>query len=226
MTFNLRRAVPAACIVFAASALAACGGSAGTSNDQVASLGSGDGSTRTRAAANTSTTSSESFQTALLSFAKCMRDNGVDFPDPTFGSNGRPIFNGNGSAGGGSSSGPAQVLNIGGVQLNGDDPKVKAAMSRCQPILQKARPQQTPEQQQAQQQAALKYAQCMRQNGINMPDPTFGPNGEIQIQVQGGAGGAPNDAKFRAADEKCRSAFQNVPGGPPGGGGTSTQSTQ
>ena len=56
----------------------------------------------------------------------------------------------------------------------------------------------------------------MRQNGIDMPDPDFstGPGGGGGLFRNGDR----SDPKFQAADEECRSAFQNLPG--PFGGGT------
>src|ERR671914_536435 len=53
------------------------------------------------------------------------------------------------------------------------------------------------------QDAALKFAQCMRQNGIDVPDPR--PGQGIQLRVNRGS-----EAKFRAAQEACR---QYAPGG-------------
>jgi hypothetical protein len=44
---------------------------------------------------------------------------------------------------------------------------------------------------------ALKFVQCMRKNGIDMPDP--GPNGNIQMKVEKG-----NQAKMEKAQEACR----------------------
>jgi hypothetical protein len=43
-------------------------------------------------------------------------------------------------------------------------------------------------------QAALAYARCMRQHGIDMPDPKFDAQGHVQQQLPGGVG--PDDPKF------------------------------
>jgi hypothetical protein len=59
-------------------ALAACGGS--PDGDRVASL-SGDGATGTTN--GTAKTPSRDPQQAALDFARCMREHGVDMPDPT-----------------------------------------------------------------------------------------------------------------------------------------------
>jgi hypothetical protein len=52
----------------------------------------------------------------------------------------------------------------------------------------------------------LKFVQCMRANGVNMPDPD--PNGGITMERKAGDG--LTDAKVNAAQEKCRKL---LPGG-------------
>ena len=51
---------------------------------------------------------------------------------------------------------------------------------------------------------ALKYAKCMREHGIDMPDPTFDENGGAQIRIGRGSGIDPEDPKFQKAQEACR----------------------
>ena len=55
----------------------------------------------------------------LLKFAKCMRSKGIDFPDPTFDSTGRPQFTRDGAAGGAQGQ-------------NRDDTQSQAARTACQ----------------------------------------------------------------------------------------------
>jgi hypothetical protein len=51
--------------------------------------------------------------------------------------------------------------------------------------------------------AMVKYAQCMREHGIDMPDPS--PDGGLLFRDQGGKTGAgPDSAKFKAADRACQ----------------------
>jgi hypothetical protein len=45
-------------------------------------------------------------------------------------------------------------------------------------------------------QADLAYVRCMRQHGINMPDPT--PDGGVELR-----GFDPDDPKFKAAERAC-----------------------
>src|SRR6266536_123356 len=68
-------------------------------------------------------------------------------------------------------------------------------------------------------QAALEFAKCMRQHGIDMPDPKFDANGRMSITVNGkaGASGGPDDPKFKAAQQACE---HYLPGA--GKGGTNT----
>jgi hypothetical protein len=66
---------------------------------------------------------------------------------------------------------------------------------------------------------ALAFAKCMRDNGFDMPDPTFGDNGTVAIQIGGprdASDGADSDAasggpmqpatpdpEFLEASKKC-----------------------
>jgi hypothetical protein len=161
--------------LFIVLALAACGG--GGDSGGVASLnGSGRSDTDT-----TTTTGSKDPQEAALEFARCMREHGVDVPDPTAN---------------------------GGIDLNarpGDSAKVEKAQQACQPILENAAPKLSEEQQSAMQDAALAFARCMRKHGIDLPDPTFGKSGiVIQKKSSGDAGQNPDDPKFKAAQKACQ----------------------
>lgn len=171
--------------------LASCGGSSTTA--QVASLaddtvpvsdtanGSGDSQ-----AAN-----SDDFRTQLLAYAKCMRDNGVDYPDPQFDANGRPQFNTDRTQ----------------FDAQRNDPVFQKAETACQDL----RPQRgagfqmNPEQQAAIKENLLNYAKCMRDKGIDFPDPTFGSNGLPQFGANGPSGDINrNDPAFEAASTACQ----------------------
>ena len=55
----------------------------------------------------------------------------------------------------------------------------------------------------------VKFAQCMRENGVDVPDPEPGGGIEItQRRVAGGDGDA-TAKKFEAAQAKCRSFMPN-----------------
>jgi hypothetical protein len=55
----------------------------------------------------------------------------------------------------------------------------------------------------------VKYAQCMRQHGIDMPDPQFSGNGAIQRL---GGNVDPTSAEFQAADKACNHYLPFRPG--------------
>lgn len=72
------------------------------------------------------------------------------------------------------------------------------------------------------QQALLDYAACMRENGVEMADPTFNADGSVQFGgAQGGGGGGfdPGSETFQAAQEACGDFLAGVQFGGPGGGG-------
>lgn len=70
--------------------------------------------------------------------------------------------------------------------------------------------------------AMLSYASCMRDHGVDMADPTFDANGNIQGGF-GRGGGANVDfrsTEFQTAQDACSSLIQGITfGGGPGGGG-------
>src|SRR5919201_159324 len=76
---------------------------------------------------------------------------------------------------------------------------------------------------------ALKFAKCMRENGIDMPDPKFsGSGGGVTFQLgtgsRNGSSGGPNpdSPAFKAADKVCHSKLAGLGKGGPGGDGPST----
>jgi hypothetical protein len=151
--------------------LAACGGQAG--NNDIASA---DGGTA-KASASASPSQSLNPQDAALKFAQCMRQNGVDMPDP--GSDGRFQIRAN----------------------RGNQSKVQAAMKKCQHLMQGGRLG-NPDDPKVRDRM-LKFAQCMREHGVNVPDPR--PGQGIQLRVDRGS-----EAKVRAAQKACQ---QYAPGG-------------
>jgi len=64
----------------------------------------------------------------------------------------------------------------------------------------------------------LAFSQCMRDNGIDYPDPEFSDDGGVTIIGGPGEGGEgfamePSDPAFQAAQEACQEIFR---GGGPG----------
>jgi hypothetical protein len=133
---------------------------------------------------------------AALEFAQCMRDQGVeDFPDPEIGDDG------------------TVGLTPGGVDL--DDPEVQAAQEECQSILDQGQLTDAPdEEQQADlEERVLAFAQCMREHGIDFPDPDVS-GGAVTPEL--GPGVDPNSPEFQDALEACQGEL------PDGGNGLAT----
>jgi hypothetical protein len=137
-----------------------------------------------------------------LKFAKCMRDEGIDMPDPQK------------QAGGGimqkMESGPGKRL---------DRSKVEAAQKKCEHFMDAGGGlrQSNPEDEGEHRDALLAYAKCMRSHGVPMKDPKFSGN-KVQMSI-GGPGGAdvnPESATFKAAEKACRPNLAKVEGGGPG----------
>jgi hypothetical protein len=112
-----------------------------------------------------------------------MRSHGVrEFPDPTVASNGLPSF------------GP--TLNV-----NGGAPVYNAARQVCKKELPSIGPRTSAEKATANA-AALKYATCMRSNGVpDFPDP----NGQGQIQISASGTLEPSSPAFQTAQTACQS---------------------
>ncbi len=52
---------------------------------------------------------------------------------------------------------------------------------------------------------ALAFARCMREQGIDFPDPRVGEGGEVSVEIGGEGGIDPASPKFQAAQKKCGS---------------------
>ena len=150
-------------IATAAIALAACGGdSAG-----------GSGSTKA------------DFREAALKHARCMRDHGMDVPDPTFGPGG------------------GVKMEVRGAP--GDKLEMQRAEEACRKYLEAVRPPEpSAEEQRKFREEALRHARCMREHGIDFPDPTFGDGGRVEMKIEGGPGGLePGNPRFDQAQKEC-----------------------
>ncbi len=128
-------------------------------------------------------------QDAQVRYSRCMREHGIDMPDP--GADGQ-------------------------TRIEIDDPDAwEEAEEECRPIIEEVVGTFEPpseEEQARMREEALEFSKCMREHGIDMPDPQFGENGEVTISVgsEGESGvPAPDDDDFQAAAEEC--------GGPGGG---------
>lgn len=135
-------------------------------------------------------------------FAQCMRDNGVDIPDAEPGSGGKLRVEGNGP----------------------NKEKMQAAMEACRKYLPNGGERAAPSPEDLEKMRQM--AQCMREHGVDMPDPD--PNGG-GIMISRDARGEPevDKEKLRQAFEACRHLGPkpgagggpklNTDGGPDGG---------
>lgn len=191
----------------AVAALSACGDPA-TSGKQVASLSTSPavGATTGSPDAATGTTAPTDPNEAALQFAKCMREHGVDMPDP--------VVNDNGDGKGG-----GVAIQIGGDGAQPIDPKaMDAANKDCQHFLADAAAGFDPpsgEELEKMKEQALAFSKCMRDHGVDMPDPQFGDDGTFTVGIgvasatgdTGPSNNVPsvdfNSKEFQDASEAC-----------------------
>lgn len=117
----------------------------------------------------------EEIEELELEFAQCMRDEGVDFPDP-----GGEI--------------PQDLY---------DDPNFESASEACEPIIEEAVGdiELTPEMRAEMQEAMVAFAECMRDQGIDYPDPTFDESGMPNMEMPDDWD--PTDSDTQRAFEEC-----------------------
>jgi hypothetical protein len=185
-----------------------------------------------------SATASPDPRQAMLRFAQCMRQHGIDVPDPT--ADGNLTIHGDAGAGAsGATGGPQQS---GPSSADPNSPTFKAAQTACQKYMPKGGPgNMTAQDIKANQAKGLKFSQCMRSHGLpNFPDPQSNSGGGSTFQQSGGPGdknGAPgaalsingqtftfdpSDPAFQKAQQAC-SSILGIKGGlqgpPPSAGG-------
>ena len=140
--------------------------------------------------ATPSASASKDPRDAAVEFAQCLREHGVQVADPD----------------------DRGTVTIGGDDV--DEKKMREAQEACKdkaPALGvDARGLDA-----AAQERMLEYARCMREQGIDLPDP--GADGGLRAEV--GNGVDPQSAEFRAAEQACRQYFN--PGAGIGGGSAS-----
>ena len=121
------------------------------------------------------------FEEGVLDFAQCMREEGINFPDPTFDIDGNPQFE--------------------NVDVENED-EFEEAFTNCEDILRNALPEQfdlDPEVEAALVDASLEFSQCMREEGSsNCPDPTPGEFGFFAFR----------DAEIEWTSDDVQKAFE------------------
>lgn len=165
-------------------AAAACGGG-GESGDDVASL------TTATTVQETTTTAPFDQEQALIDFSQCMRDQGIDFPDPIVDENGYPRFEFE----------DPESLDRDGLFEAGES---------CRYLIEQV-VLSMPDFDSAEfNDAFLEYAVCMREHGFeDMPDRL-----DLASIMQGDEPPFdPSDPDFIEADEQCRDFFAEFRGG-------------
>jgi len=120
------------------------------------------------------------FEEGVLNFAQCMREEGINFPDPTFDIDGNPEFD--------------------NLEIENED-EFENAFESCEDILRNALPEQfdlDPEVEAALVDASLEFSQCMRDQGIDFPDPKPGEFGFFAFR----------DADIDFSSEEVQEAFE------------------
>ncbi|MQY04481.1 hypothetical protein [Actinomadura macrotermitis] len=132
-------------------------------------------------------------------FAKCMREHGVDMPDPDAdGKVKMKAGDGHGVKGGQVPEGGIGKLEQAEkacrhLAPNGGKPPSKGDIAAMQ-----------------------KHAKCMREHGVNMPDPDS--SGKVKVERKAGEGDGgpavdPESAEFKSAEKACRQLEPKRPGG-------------
>ena len=120
------------------------------------------------------------FEEGVLDFAQCMREEGINFPDPTFDIDGNPQFD--------------------NLEIENEE-EFESAFENCEDILRNALPEQfdlDPEVEAALVDASLEFSQCIRDQGIDFPDPKPGEFGFFAFR----------DADIDFTSEAVQNAFE------------------
>lgn len=181
-------------IVLLGLALVASGcGSSSSSEDGVAALDGSAGEDEAAPAAENEDLDEEDRQEAALEWARCMREHGIDVPDPEFGNGGTAV-------------------RVGGPGFNPNSEKFRTAQKECgTPFGRGGPPALSEEERQEFQDAMLEFAKCMREHGIDMPDPEFGEGGRGVFRRGPGANSDLGDREaFEAAQQACDPILQEL----------------
>jgi hypothetical protein len=153
----------------------------------------GDPASEASAGNGPSQSEQEKLREAGVKFAQCMRDNGVEkFPDPQ-------------------ADGSSQIRV--GPESGIEPEEMEAAQKECQHLMEDVRPQMSEADQAEFKEQALEHARCMREHGIDMPDPEFSGDGKVTMKLKRGEVN-PEDPEFQAAQKECGDAGGVGPSAP------------
>lgn len=169
---------------------AGCGSS---SEPRVASLDTTSSTTTTN---NSAANASADPELARLRFARCMREHGVNIPDPTTRAGGGQRFQ--------------------RARITADRATLERAQKACAGLMPRNPILDNPERRAELQDQLLKFARCMREHGINMPDPQLGSGGRgflFRVRPGNRARLNPDSKAFQEAQQACEEHLPNfVPG--------------
>ncbi len=179
-------------LITVAVLIAACG-----SDDTGEGIATLESSTTTPASVTTYTTTQTEFsEEQALEFSQCMRDQGLDFPDPTLDAEGNLTMDELDMMAFGSTPEEIQAT-------------LETAMAACSEYLEGVSfgGGQMPDLVELQD-TFLEFTTCMRENGYDMPDPDFsaGMSGFFEL----GAGIDQDDPVFQAAMAQCQGIFTQL----------------
>jgi hypothetical protein len=182
---HARRPIAALAAIAALTALAACGGDEAASDEE-----------EQRA----------NFEDAQVEFTQCMRENGIDLPDPEPGQAGIQI-------------GPGDDIDI-------DSEEFQAAQEECGPIIEDALPEgERPDPAEVRDQLHV-MTECLRDKGYDVPEPQIRVAGEDDPPPSEGPDPGESredlerlmdDPEFQQAQEDCRDEAGLEEFGPGGG---------
>jgi len=208
-----RRSVPTLLALALALGVAACGGS-GSGNDGVVSLASPSAAPGASNGPAASTDPAE----AIAAFNACMKQHGVDVQMATVaGGDGGAAIGGSVNSSGtasGPGTGPGTAVTPQDGTGEFDPQKLQEADNACRSLLPSGilgDPSATIPPEQVDQ--MLTFAKCMRDHGVNYPDPQFSGGGmtvQVGVGPNGQGGVDPSSKEFQAAQDACG---KDMPGG-------------
>lgn len=168
----------------------------------IAACGSSSSSSSSAVSGTPAASSSSARYQARLNLAKCLRAHGINVPDPNPG----------GGPAGGGGGGTFRALN------SYPQAQVNAARTACQQYFRQAFAfaNVSPAQRAQFQQQFVKWAECMRSHGINIPDPTNNGTGGFGLRRTLGSIDR-NSPAFQSANTACASVRPRFGGGGAGG---------
>ena len=169
---RMRKGLLLGLLLALALAVAACGGD---KDGGVASLGD-------KATATTSSGGSSDPQQLALAYARCMRQHGINTPDPKI-----------------TADGVVQQPPHVEQPAEQKSPKRRAAEQACQQYLSNGGQARKPNAQEQQQ--LVQFAKCVRQHGVNLPDPQITADGP---ELRYPRGTDPDDPRLKAAEQACQ----------------------